>query len=150
MGHLGIDVCDSSGLTELASENRSEQHDKDLVDNGLECKSSVTQTQSIMHKTHHYRYPRLAVTESPLLQEGTLKTLKMKSSCQGSQKFKKETLHPFLTKVDSTYNLALALVSTLQARTQNEIGLLLIPHVDIQLEICQFHSLFKIPLLLDF
>lgn len=124
MGHLGIDVCDSSGLTELASENRSEQHDKDLVDNGLECKSSVTQTQSIMHKTHHYLYPRLAVTESPLLQELPSRQSSKFFTPRPSEFHQRDL--PFLTNVDITENLELALVTTLPASTQSESGLVLI------------------------
>ena len=53
--------------------------DQGLADNGLECKSSVTQMQSVMGKPLPSIDPGLAGTESPPLQEGTLKTLNMKS-----------------------------------------------------------------------
>ena len=76
--------------------------------------------------THLSLDPGLAGTESPLLQLGTLKTLQMKTSSQGSQKFSREILLPFIKIVISTDKLALALVNKLPASTQSKRGLWLI------------------------
>jgi len=52
--------------------------------------------------------------------------INMKTSWQGSQNFTSDTLIPFLTNMDTTDKLALALVTTLSASTQSERRLVLI------------------------
>ena len=74
----------------------------------------------IWHIPHPTLDPRLSVTEPLLIQEGILKTLHMKTSLQGSWRIRRETLLHFLTIVDTTNYLALALVTTLPASTQRE------------------------------
>ena len=119
MGYLGIDVYDSSCLNSFKSEKH---YDKGLAYNGPECKSSVTQTQSIMGKTHPSLDAWLAGTETPLLTDGALKVINRKTSHQASQKFTKEILLPFLKKVDTTAKFALALFFTLPANTPKTKG----------------------------
>ena len=62
------------------------------------------------------------MTESPLLQDRTVKTLNKKTSCRGSEFHQTDPIS-ILTNVDTTDMLALAMVNTLHASTQNERGL---------------------------
>ena len=73
--------------------------------------------------THPSLDTQLAGTESLLLQEGTLKALNMKTSCQGLHKFKRETLLQFLTNVDTNEKFAVALVTTLPQALKVKVGL---------------------------
>ena len=89
--------------------------------------SLLTPKQSLLWEKYHLSLdPGLPDTESPLLQEGNFKTLTMKNSHQGSQSFTRDILLPFLTNVDTTDKLALALVATLPANTQNKSDIVLI------------------------
>ena len=58
---LGIDVYDC--MNEFAWENGLSNLNQGLADNGLECKSFVTQTQSIMGNNSFFSIPKLAGTE---------------------------------------------------------------------------------------
>ena len=80
----------------------------------------------LWEETHLSLDQRFAVTESPLLQEGTLKTLNMKTSLQDLQKFSREILLHFLTIVVTTEKLSLALLTTSPASSQSKKGLVLI------------------------
>ena len=98
-----------------------------LADDGPRLQLCCHQkTVSIWDTPHPSLDPWLAGPESPLLQEGSLNTLYLKASAQGSWRIRTEALLPFLTIVDATNKLALALVTTLQASTQIDGGLLLI------------------------
>ena len=79
-----------------------------------------TKPVSVWVNPHPSLHPRLTEPESPLLQEGNLKTLHLKPSPQGSWRIRRETLLPFLTIVDTTNKLAVVLVTTLRASTQRQ------------------------------
>ena len=91
----------------------------------LECKISLTKTNLFWEITHLSLEPQLSWRESLFLQEVTLKTLNMVTSFIGSQRFTRETLLLLITNVDTTDNLALALVPTLPASIQSKMGLVL-------------------------
>lgn len=92
--------------------------------------------------THPFLDHLFAVTESPIHQKGTLKTLHLKTPPQGSWRIRREILIPFLIIVGTQKKLALALVTTLLATTQIDRGLILILLWKIKLKY-PFHSWFK-------
>ena len=63
--------------------------------------------------------------QTPLFQDGTLNTLHLKTSPQGSWWITTETLLPFIKIVDTRNKLAGALVNTLPTRTKREEGLVM-------------------------
>ena len=75
---------------------------------------------SIWNIPHPALHQRFWGTDSPTMQDGSLKSLHRKNSPQGSQWTKSETLIPYLTIVDTKNKLALSRVSTLPASTQRE------------------------------
>lgn len=113
-----------------------------LADNWLVCKSSVTKNKYI------YRTPLILLqalyftgTESTLLKEGDLKTLKLNTTSHVSRRFTRENLFPFLTNLDTTNHIALVLVNTLTASTQKGQWYCAPQPREIQHEIAWFHSL---------
>lgn len=96
--------------------------DQFLADNWLVCKFSVNQTKSIygtiLILLQTLYFPG---TESTLLKEGSLKT-----TSNVSWRFTRKNLFPFLTNVDTTNHIALALANTLPASTQRDSDIELI------------------------
>lgn len=101
--------------------------DQFLADNWLVCKFSVNQTKSIygtiLILLQTLYFPG---TESTLLKEGSLKTLKLNTTSHVSRGFPRENLLPFLKNVHITNHIALALVNTLPASTKRDSDILLI------------------------
>ena len=81
LGNLGNEVCDSSCLTELASENTCMNTlDLGLADNGARVQGFCDpKWVSILDIPHPSLEPRFAWTVSPLHQEGTLKNYYLKT-----------------------------------------------------------------------
>ena len=89
--------------------------------NELKYKFSVTPNPESIWETSLPSLEKVfAGPESSLQQEGTLNTLQLKTSPQGSWGIRNEILLPFLTIADTTNKLELALVTTLPARNQRE------------------------------
>ena len=141
---IGNAICDYPYLRELASEHWSEHP---WARPGWQCTrvqvSCIPKPVSISHIPHPSIDPRLVGPESPLLQERNLKTLHLKPSTQGSRRIRRETLLTFLTIVDTTNKLAVALVTTLTASTQRDWACAFSP-VKIPPEITHFHSRIKL------
>ena len=112
----------------LPQENGLKNLEQGLDDNGTEYKFSVTQTQSIMGNKSSLSRPSVWWTESTVLQEVILKTLKMTPSHQGSQKLTRDP--PSLSSISGHHwppdNMALAMVTTLAASTESKRGVVLI------------------------
>ena len=86
-----------------------------LAENEPECKYSGIYTipSSIQDSPNSSLDPRLAGPDNPLFQNGNFKKLHRNPSPQGSCRIRRETLLSFLTLVDTTKKLAVALVTTL-------------------------------------
>ena len=76
---------------------------------------------------HSSSFSRLSISKDrvPSPPRGKPQTIHLKLSPQGSWRIRRETLLPFMTIVDTTTKLALALVTILPASTQWERGLVL-------------------------
>lgn len=109
--------------------------DQFLADNWLVCKFSVNQTKSIygtiLILLQTLYFPG---TESSLIKEGALKTLKLNTTSHVSRRFTRENLFPFLTNVDTTNCISLALVNTLPVSTQRDSDTVLINPGDSNLK----------------
>ena len=94
---------------------------------------------SIWDTPHPSLDPWLPGPDSPLLQEGNLKTVQLKPSPQGSWRVRREKLLSFQTILDTTNQLAVPLVITLTASTQIDRACVF-PFVKYPPEISQLHS----------